>query len=114
MYSMMTTEIALFKGKIRENRAAERYPIKTQGDVRSLVVSSSLIPLLHPLEIFIENLSSVGALIKGKPDCFSVDMVIEMNFTIGNNDTTMFGKVIRIKETSQDLVEYGCKFIFLN
>lgn len=111
--STFTTEIALYNGKIRENRAAERYTINTKGWVQSMAVNASLIPLPAPIDIFIVNLSSVGALFRAKPDSFAINAVIEMNFAIGANDSTMFGKIIRRNVIDVDTEEYGCRFIFI-
>lgn len=105
------TNIALYKGKVKENRQAARFTVHTMAMVESLVINSNPAPLLNPLPIFIENLSASGALIKTAPDCFTLNAIVQFRMDIGEKSTTIDGQIVWIKPVNKKITEYGCRFI---
>lgn len=106
------TEIALFQGQLKkESRISKRYVVNTKAVVKSLIINRNHVPLLNPLDISIENLSSSGVLIRTQPNCFNVNSIIELKLNIGNSPTTLYGKVVRLQAVDTHNTEYGCKLI---
>lgn len=107
----MLTDIALFKGKVVENRAAQRYAINTTAFVESLIIDDLVVPLLNPLTVFAVNMSATGALLRSLPNSFNLESILEFKLNIGGKATTLYAKVVRVQNTDPASAEYGCEFI---
>lgn len=107
-----TMDFALYKGHVKKTRAATRYPINTNANVKHLVIKTNLYPLLNPIKVFIVNLSTSGALIRAKQNCFAMNAVIEIELIINGNTTMIYGRIVRIVNIDSTTSEYGCEFEF--
>lgn len=107
----MTSELALFKGRVKESRSSQRYALRLPALVEHLLFGENSAPLPQPVEVLIINLSTSGALLQARPNCFSVQSVVELKLRIGDEIETLHTKVRWVKYINSTSAEYGCEFI---
>ena len=106
-----TREITLFNHRHRTGRTSTRHQVNTPAMVRHLLVNGEMQPLAEPIEVLVVNISTTGALLKCKEGSFSVGMVMEISLKIGDNDTILYGTVVRDNPCADGNCDYGCQFI---
>lgn len=107
----MTTDLALFKGKVKELRSSKRYTVKVMARVDFLLFGEKHTPLPHPVEALVVNLSTSGVLLQAKPNSFNANSVVELELPIGDDVAKLRTKIMRIKHIDGVTEEYGCEFI---
>ncbi len=110
-FNLGFTEIALHSGKIKEDRKAQRFPIDVVGIVNGLVIGDQKIKLRLPFKVTAVNISATGILLNTMSDCFFKDSVLEIEIEMYGSITTLYCKVVRMRETDMNTADYGCKFI---
>ncbi|MEG0542076.1 MAG: PilZ domain-containing protein [Angelakisella sp.] len=106
-----TAEIGLFKGRVKEDRAAKRYDINAPATVENLILESGKMALRSPVKVTLVNLSTTGALLQATPDCFAMDSVVEIKLGITSSLSTMHGKIVRVRSLNTTCAEYGCRLV---
>lgn len=107
----MSTEISLFNGKIKEARAAKRYNLNLGASVISLVFGDITAPLPQPIDVFVVNLSTSGALLRAKANSLRVDSVVGLRLPIDESAPPLHAKIMWNKNMDDTDAEYGCEFI---
>lgn len=107
----LTTELALFKGKITENRTSKRYAINTIAGVERISMNDIPVPLQSPLTVLVVNLSTSGVLLRAVPGCFAPDSILSFRLNIGGKDAIISAQVVRVSEIDTTTHQYGCMLI---
>ncbi len=110
-FNLGFTEIALHSGKIKEDRKAQRFPIDVLGTVNGLVIDGKTIKLRLPLEVKGVNISATGILLNTMSDCFYKETILQIEIEMYGSVTTLYCKIVRVKETDVHTADYGCKLI---
>lgn len=105
------SEIALFKGHEKEDRASKRYTLNTVAVVENLITPTGKQPLTMAVEIVLTNLSTVGVSFKAEPKSFALDTVVEIKLKANASISAMQGRVVRIRNIDATSAEYGCTLV---
>lgn len=107
----VSSSMTMFNGKVREGRGAIRYLTNSPAEVGHLVFAQQLVPLLHPLQVLLINVSTSGALIRAQSNSFVQDAVAELRININGKETVLQGTVVRVCDIDETTSEYGFQFI---
>ncbi len=111
VFNLGFTEIALYSGRIKEDRKAQRFPININGIVCGIVIDNKTITLRKPLDIQAINISATGILLNTMSDCFFKGSIVKIEVEMYGAITTLYCNVVRIKETDMSCSDYGCRLV---
>lgn len=103
-------EIALFQGRIKNDRAAVRYTLSAPATVENLMIGGRLIPLHTPVEVDVINLSAAGMLIGAQVPLLNIGTAFQLKLSVADRETVIHAQVVRINVIQADHIEYGCRF----
>lgn len=108
--SMGTREIALFKGRAKEDRSSCRYTVNTPARVEQLLISGRLLPLPKPVDAVVLNVSTTGVLLRARANALNVGTSFQLKMDIDGSVAVLNTTVVRIDPIDKISAEYGCKF----
>ena len=104
-------EIPLYHVKVKENRGATRYAVRTRAKVLRISMAGRMIPLDEPLEVAIVNISTSGVLISTDDPNLQVGSQLQLQLRTAGGDTAVNSAVVRELRTEQGERQLGCSFL---
>jgi hypothetical protein len=104
-------QIKLYEEHMEESRTEIRYKTDLTGNIDSLVYDGKSYPLHTKLEVRIVNISKSGIRIMAKENTLNSDDRFQINVKIGDNDKLLTGKVVNLRNTTEEYCEYGCRLV---
>lgn len=104
-------EIGLYQGKRKEDRKQSRYKLCTLGEVKSIVVENQNVFLHQPIPAMVKNISTTGILIMALTNCFQDNSIFQLHVPADSHELAVECRVVRKREVTQQLSEYGCRFL---
>ncbi|MEG1687416.1 MAG: PilZ domain-containing protein [Angelakisella sp.] len=106
-------QIALFKGRVKEDRASKRYQINAPATIENIVTPAMTVKQLgKPLGVTVLNLSTVGALVQAPEGALELESKFQLKIKIGISDTIVNSVVVRSCQVDENNASaYGCKFL---
>jgi len=105
-------EISLFGERPRDARGSERHALNIDAIVTAFIVNSRQEPLSVPLFITIENISTTGVLVKTIANRFELGTILQVEFSINDKTTILYGKVVREQRHDDITYSFGCQLVF--
>lgn len=105
-----TVEIALYKGAVKEDRAAIRYTIDSIAVVDHYIIANKLVPLRIPQEVLVRNVSTAGCLIRGSSQSFNYNTSFQIRLGTPDQPIVLYATVLRVKLVDSNTAEFGCRF----
>jgi hypothetical protein len=105
-------EIALFNEVKRGARSGSRHTLNAPAFIKSTLEDTKRKVLPEPLKITIVDISTTGVFIKSPKYRFKAGDVLEIEMTIQNRASLLYGKIIRTQADDDGLAGFGCKFVF--
>jgi hypothetical protein len=106
-------EVSLFSERMRRARSAVRHALDSPAVIYSIIVESKQQMLRVPVEVFITNISTTGVLLKSPHLRFPAGCLLQIEFSINDRSTIIYGKVVWENKCDDDSYNLGCKLIFL-
>jgi hypothetical protein len=103
--------IKLFEEQVEENRREIRYRTDLPGSIECLIYGGKVHPLHTVLEVRVVNISKSGIRILAKENTLSAGVGFHIQLKIGENNKTLAGTVVNLRNTPQSLSEYGCRLM---
>lgn len=107
-------QIALFKGKLKEDRSNKRFSIGAPAVIENLIVDGLMQPLAKPEQVTVVNISTSGALVRTSPNMLQLYGFFQLKIMINGQETVLNNCVMRTHKSGQAFSEYGCKFVPLS
>ena len=106
-----TVEVALSRGREKENRGSKRFPVHTEGLVEGICYKGGTVILNRPIWIRTNNISRRGLLFCSYPGCFEIGDQIQLVLDIQGSEFRAVYEVVRRQNSGTWSEEYGCRMI---
>ena len=106
-----SVEVALSRGREKENRGSKRFPVHTEGLVEGICYKGKTVILNRPIWIRTNNISRKGLLFCSYPGCFEIGDRIQLVLDIQGNEIRAVYEVVRRQNGGTWSEEYGCKIV---
>ena len=104
-------QIAMFFGKVKENRITARYKTNASATIENLIYDGRAYPLFSPLKVNILNISKSGVRLVGSKNTFMDGDRFQMRMNINGSDKLLIADVVNCVDREGDVSEYGCQFL---
>lgn len=104
-------EIAMFRGREKENRHSIRYTLNAPAKIEKLITSNLSVPLKTYAKTQIVNISTNGILIRTTLNLLNIGTCFQIKLNVSSNCTTLTACVERIHCITGEEIEYGCRLI---
>ncbi len=110
---MGVLEVAIFKSSIKNDRKYQRYNLKIEAEVSSVLIDKKMFKLKVPFPVTILNVSTTGIMFQTMSGSFQNGDIVHI-CAVGMDDNTQFTvEVVRRKDISLITTQYGCKLVVL-
>jgi len=103
--------IALFKGKEKESRSAERFKVTATATIDFLMCDGQPQPLHTPVTVQLINVCTGGVRFRAPYFSLSSGDVFRLNMNISNSSKTLVARVMNHMDVDRVHSDYGCKFV---
>ena len=103
--------IALYRGRVRENRGSVRYNVNSPAVIENLICDGKAYPLHTPLSIELINISKSGVRFRAQNNALSDGDRFQMRLKFSNSDKLLIADAIHHADVDQKTSEYGCSFL---
>lgn len=101
-------EIALFKGRAKEDRESARYNVNVPAEVEAILIEGRVTTLTPPVDVTITNISTTGISMRTGANIFNVKTRFLIKLNLGESETAFRTCVKRRKAVEDNIYEYGC------
>lgn len=106
-----SVEVALSRGREKENRGSKRFPVHTEGVVEGILYKGTTVIFHRPIFIKTRNISRKGLLFSSYPDCFEIGSQLQLALDLQGHEFRAIYEVVRRQNGSTWSEEYGCRMI---
>lgn len=103
--------IALFKGRVKEDRYSKRYIVNAPASIISLIIDGEVSPFAEPEPVTVVNVSTDGVLVRARPNALEIPSCFQLKLMIGGSETILNNCVVRTHKSTSEYTEFGCKLI---
>jgi len=107
-------EITLFDEQKRAGRAAKRFKLGIPAVINTMIINKKQEHFTIPLEVIIDNLSSSGAYIKSPLGGFEVGHIVQLQFSMNEQESVIYGKIVRVEKNVDSTFGCGCQLLFMD
>lgn len=104
-----SVEVALSRGRERENRGSKRFPVHVEGEVEGVLYKGQTVLLNRPIRIRTRNISRKGLLFCSYPGCFEIGDQLQLSLDIQGSKLRAIYEIVRRQKEGTESEEYGCK-----
>jgi hypothetical protein len=105
-------ELALFKGKMKEARAAQRYKVEIPAGIESLVSDGQVFKMHTPVTVKVVNISKTGVRFAAKHNTLAFGDIFHMHMKISaDNEKRLEAEVMNTSIRDESTAEFGCRFL---
>lgn len=103
--------IAMFKGRVKEDRTARRYAVNAPAMIESLIINGRQEPLPYPEPATIINISTGGMLLRVESMKIGAAASFRVRLMIDGTPTYLNNCAVRTHKKGPGYIEYGCAFL---
>lgn len=106
-----SVEVALSRGREKENRGSKRFPVHVEGVVEGICYRGQVVKLNRPIWLQTRNISRNGVLFRSYPGCFEIGSQLQLVLELRGNKFRSLYEVVRRQNGNEQFEEYGCRII---
>ena len=103
--------IALFKGRVKEDRSSTRYVVNAPATITSLIIDGKVSPFAKAEPATVINVSTVGVLLRTSPNILELPSFFQLKLMICGSETILNNAVVRTHKSTSEYTEFGCKLV---
>ena len=105
-------ELALFQGKTKECRSAQRFKVEFPAGIESYVSDGQIYKMHTPVTVKVINISRTGFRFVAKPNTAAFGDIFHMRMKISpNNEKQLEAEVVNTIFRNDLNAEFGCRFL---
>ena len=105
-------ELALFKGKTREARAAQRYKVDFPAGIESLISDGQSFKMHTPVTVKVVNISKTGFRFAASHNTLAFGDIFQMRMKLSaDNEKQLEAEVMNTSIRDDSTAEFGCRFL---
>jgi len=103
--------IAMYKGRVRENRGAVRYKVNTPAIIEHLIFDGKAHKMHTPVSVELIDISKSGVRFRTLINALSNGDRFQMRLKISDSEKLLIADAIHHVDLGNAMSEYGCHFI---
>jgi len=103
--------IAMYRGRVRENRGAVRYKVNTPAVIENLIFDGKPYRLHTPFNVKLMNISQSGVRFRAQSYALSDGDRFQMRLKISGSEKLLIADTIHHIDLDGATAEYGCQFL---
>ena len=103
--------IAIYKGRVRENRGAKRFKVNSPAIIENLICDGKAYKLHTPLEVELINISKSGARFRAPNYALSDGSRFQLRIKISKSEKLLIADAIYHVDRDDGTSEYGSRFL---
>ena len=105
-------ELALFHGKTKESRSAQRFKVEFPADISAFICDGQSYKMHSPVTVKVLNISRTGFRFIAGDNTISFGDIFQMSMRISaDTEKHLEAEVVNTKAKDNSTTEYGCRFL---